>query len=71
MTEITIPRTIKVDEEQFERAVAKALEDHPDFVMVVRCEDCKWRNTEGCIYPSANRADYDYCSDGERKKDDA
>lgn len=37
----------------------------------VRCKDCKWRNTIGCPYmnfKAAERDDYDYCSDGERRK---
>lgn len=41
-----------------------------DMVEVVRCKDCKWRNTRGCPYMNFNAAvrdDSDYCSDGERK----
>jgi hypothetical protein len=41
-----------------------------DAVEVVRCKDCKWRNTRGCPYMNFNAAvrdDSDYCSDGERK----
>jgi hypothetical protein len=37
---------------------------------VVRCKDCKWRNTKGCPYMNFNAAEReaeDYCSDGERK----
>ena len=40
-----------------------------DAVEVVRCKDCKWRNTLGCPYENfdaAERYDGDYCSDGER-----
>lgn len=43
-----------------------------DAVEVVRCKDCKWRNTMGCPYKrfySEERDDLDYCSDGERKSD--
>lgn len=45
-----------------------------DAVEVVRCKDCKWRNTVGCPYMNFNavaREDYDFCSDGERREDDA
>lgn len=45
-----------------------------DAVEVVRCKDCKWRNTDGCPYmnfDAADREDSDFCSDGERRKDDA
>lgn len=41
------------------------------FVEVVRCKNCKWRNTSGCPYmnfKAAARDDDDYCSDGERKE---
>ncbi len=44
-----------------------------DAVPVVRCKDCKWRNTFGCPYENfdaAARADDDFCSDGERRSDD-
>lgn len=40
-----------------------------DAVEVVRCKDCKWRNTRACPYMLFNavaRTDKDYCSDGER-----
>lgn len=42
-----------------------------DAVEVVRCKDCKWRNTCGCPYMHFNavaRDDLDFCSDGERSK---
>ena len=42
-----------------------------DAVEVVRCKDCKWRNTRGCPYMNFNssaRDDLDFCSDGERKE---
>lgn len=45
-----------------------------DTVAVVRCKDCKWRNTKGCIYVrtlAASREDDDYCSDGERREENA
>lgn len=45
-----------------------------DAVEVVRCKDCKWRNTAGCPYmnfDAADREDSDFCSDGERREDDA
>lgn len=41
-----------------------------DAVEVVRCKDCKWRNTAGCPYmnfDAAEREDSDFCSDGERR----
>ena len=44
-----------------------------NYVRVVRCKDCKWRNTRGCPYMNFNAAvrdDFDYCSDGERKDND-
>ena len=44
--------------------------DTVDAVEVVRCKDCKWRNTKGCPYMNFNaamRGDFDFCSDGERK----
>ena len=44
-----------------------------DAVEVVRCKDCKWRNTAGCPYmnfDAADREDSDFCSDGERREDD-
>ena len=43
-----------------------------DAVEVVRCKDCKWRNTKGCPYKNFNaaeREDMDFCSDGERRTD--
>lgn len=50
----------------------QTVEEQPtvDAVEVVRCKDCKWRNTKGCPYMNFNaaaREDEDYCSDGERK----
>ena len=42
-----------------------------DAVEVVRCKDCRWRNTKGCPYMNFNataRDDEDYCSDGERRE---
>ena len=42
-----------------------------DAVEVVRCKDCKWRNTRGCPYVNFNavaRNDLDFCSDGERSE---
>lgn len=50
------------------------LDDQPavDAVEVVRCKDCKWRNTKGCPYMNFNasaRDDFDFCSDGERRTD--
>lgn len=42
-----------------------------DAVEVVRCKDCKLRNTRGCPYMNFNssaRDDLDFCSDGERKE---
>lgn len=42
-----------------------------DAVEVVRCKDCRWRNTVGCPYMHLNavpRDDFDFCSDGERRK---
>ena len=44
-----------------------------DAVEVVRCKDCKWRNTKGCPYMNFNasaRDDFDFCSDGERRTDE-
>ena len=44
-----------------------------DAVPVVRCGECKWRDTLGCLYvraKSAKRDDDDYCSDGERREVD-
>lgn len=44
-----------------------------DAVEVVRCKDCRWRNTKGCPYKNfkaAERDDDDFCSDGERKDND-
>ena len=43
-----------------------------DVVEVVRCKDCKWWHTEGCVFrkdaveglPTAD----DFCSHGERKE---
>ena len=43
----------------------------PDMVEVVRCKDCRWRNTRGCPYMNFNavpRDDLDFCSDGDRKE---
>lgn len=45
-----------------------------DAVPVVRCKDCKWRHTKACIYEfikAVPREDNDFCSDGERRSDDA
>ena len=39
---------------------------------LVRCKNCKWRNTKGCPYENFDavaRADDDFCSDGERRND--
>lgn len=53
---------------------AKEFIDHAttvDAVEVVRCKDCRWRNTKGCPYKNfkaAERDDDDFCSDGERKE---
>ncbi len=52
-------------------AAAEIVDDAPtvDAVEVVRCKDCKWRNTRACPYMLFNavaRTDKDYCSDGER-----
>lgn len=44
-----------------------------DAVPVVRCGECKWRDTPGCLYvraKAAKRDDNDYCSDGERREVD-
>lgn len=58
------------------KMIAKWVNEQPavDAVEVVRCKDCKWRNTDGCPYmnfDAADREDSDFCSDGERRKDDA
>lgn len=53
--------------------VLSEFEEAVDAVEVVRCKDCKWRNTYGCPYMNFNAAvrdDSDYCSDGERKDND-
>lgn len=41
-----------------------------DAVEVVRCKDCKWRNTTACpytLFKAAKREDNDFCSDGEKR----
>ena len=53
---------------QFNKAIVNA--PTVDAVDVVRCKDCRWRNTKGCPYKNfkaAERDDDDFCSDGERK----
>lgn len=56
------------------QAVLELITEAPtvDAVEVVRCKDCKWRNTKGCPYKNFNaveRSDDDFCSDGERRTD--
>lgn len=57
--------TYKVDmkEEDFVKAVEVALINLPDFAMVVRCKDCKFRYTTTC-FSRHETADNDYCSCG-------
>ena len=59
--------------EHYNALINMLIEKQPaaDVVEVVRCKDCKWRNTGGCIYNCVNavpREDYDFCSDGERRE---
>lgn len=58
-------------------ATASEIEKEPtiDAVQVVRCKDCKWRNTIGCDSYVASRderccEDDDFCKWGERKDDE-
>ena len=41
----------------------------PDEVKVIRCKDCKWRNTKACFCksPTDVRDDW-FCSEGEEKE---
>ena len=68
-TEFDIP------DEEFERGIVNALRKLPDFVMVVRCKDCKWSRPlifDGhyCCkrYRVCRKAD-DFCSRGERREE--
>lgn len=64
-------RALKYDRDQYNRG---HLDGYADAMAeVVRCKDCKWRNTRGCPYMNFNsseRDDLDFCSDGERKDND-
>lgn len=57
---------------QYRDSLLRIIDEQPavDAVAVVRCKDCKWRNTAGCPYmnfDAAAREDSDFCSDGERR----
>ena len=53
----------------------KCFKDKADFVQVVRCKDCKWYNIFRleCYKPYRNGVSWidDFCSYGERSKDNA
>lgn len=57
---------------EYRKSVLRVIDEQPtvDAVEVVRCKDCKWRHTMGCVFECVNaveREDHDFCSDGERK----
>lgn len=60
--------------DRFAKVICKfSILDAPtvDAVEVVRCKDCRWRNTRGCPYMNFNavpRDDLDFCGDGERRE---
>lgn len=63
---------LKIQGEAFRKMVDEA--PAIDVVPVVLCKDCKWRHTKACIYEyikAVPREDNDFCSDGERRSDDA
>ena len=80
----TIKAQIELDvtDEQFSEAVERTLKNNPDFVLVVRCKDCKyWEHMEDGMgdctngafhldgHPDPTMAFNDYCSRGERRTD--
>ena len=67
-----------VPDDVFERSVENAIKNNPDYVLVVRCKDCKWYapNNDGRWYGCAIDTSHpdnepkpdDFCSFGERRE---
>lgn len=74
---------VAIDSNPFINAMHKWFEQYAkehDFVEVVRCKDCKWRETEHipnrktlwwCNKLEMSVGKYDYCCWAERREDDA
>lgn len=65
-------KVLKIYQNQIVPELKRQIEELKQQNHVVRCKDCKWRNTQGCIYtrnPAVSREDHDYCSDGEKKEE--
>ena len=58
-------------EKSIEKSIDKWLKENPDYVLVVRCKDCKCFNYAGCAIEINVESDRpnedDYCSFAERK----
>ena len=80
MPKIKMQTELDVPDDVFERSVENAIKNNPDYVLVVRCKDCKWYapNNDGrwlgCAIDTSHPADepkpYDFCSYGERRNND-
>jgi hypothetical protein len=78
MPQIKMESEFYIPDEEFERIIEEAIKNNPDFVLVVRCKDCKHRveGSKMCAHPKAigwdaiEPDDDDFCSCGERKKAD-
>ena len=70
---------VEFDRDKFLEMIDKFKEENPDFMEVVRCKDCKYRDPEdrkcdhgglehmGVMFPVKDEW---YCADGERKGSD-
>ena len=75
MATIKAQMELDVTEEQFSEAVERAFKNNPNFVLVVRCKDCKYKFEEnghsrkGCPLDGVGfMNDDDFCSYGERRE---
>ena len=82
MPQIKMQTEFYISDEEFEQGIEKSLKNNPDFVLAVRCKDCKYYR-EGKIWDGIkfcfrlrgdngepvgyNYCDDDFCSYGERK----
>jgi len=80
MPDIEIHTQFHIPDEEFEQAINKAIENHPDYMLVVHCGSCKFSDISksiSCGYicknktsPCRNRTTYaDFgCLYGERRE---
>lgn len=77
MPKIKMQTEFDVPDDVFEQGIENAIKNNPDYVLVVRCKDCKHKRKYHCkptkCYCSLHERftlENNFCQDGERRSDD-